>query len=271
MRRAKPLWETPDWALPAGVHALLTTREGGHSDGPWSSWNIGSRSGDAPVAVTQNRARLLAKLRTPHPVRYLQQVHGRDVLFQAEMDPGEVQADAHWTATPGLPLAVLAADCLPVLFCSADGLRIAAAHAGWRGLVAGVLQRTVQELRAHGPAGMPLLAWVGPGIGPCHFEVGAEVREAFHARDAQWAQPYFTEPVQVADTARWHADLAGLAVAQLRSLGVRVRADGRCTHCDEQRFYSYRRDGQTGRMAALIWRDANSLVAERRPALPESP
>lgn len=240
----------PEWPAPRRVHAACTTRRGGVSAGPWAGLNMGRGGGDDPAAVSENRRRVLAALQAPAEPLWIRQVHGVRVarMPQESLQGGdEPEADAVFSTEPGVVCAVQAADCLPVLFCDAAGTVVAAAHAGWRGLCGGVLERTVAALPVP-PAG--LMAWLGPAIGPEAFEVGEEVREAFVAADAQAAQAFRPG----AAPGKHYADLWQLARQRLRRAGVsRVSGGGLSTHADPARFYSYRRDGVTGRMAALIW------------------
>lgn len=234
----------PDWELPPGVGALLTTREGGQSGGPFASFNLGAHVGDDPAAVAANRARLSAFL--PADPTWLNQVHGADVA-DADICQGVPQADGALARSRGRVCAVLTADCLPVLLCDDDASVVAAAHAGWRGLAAGVLENTVVSM------GVPphrLRAWLGPAIGPQAFEVGEEVRAAFVAADPAAATAF----VPGAAPGKWLADLFLLARQRLRAAGVtRVSGGGVCTVATPQSFYSYRRDGLTGRFASLVW------------------
>jgi polyphenol oxidase len=255
-------WIVPDWPAPAGVHALVTTRAGGVSPAPFGAgperdagMNLGLGSGDAPDHVLANRARLRARL--PAEPRWLAQVHGAAVV-DADASYGEPPAaDASTALHAGRVCAVLVADCLPVLFTDRAGRGVAAAHAGWRGLAAGVLQATAQRLRARlrsqtGGAEAELMAWLGPAIGPQRFEVGPEVRAAMLALLPQAERAF----VPLAG-GKYLADLCALARQALAACGVQqVYGGGLCTASDPQRFYSYRRDGRTGRHAALIWRAA---------------
>lgn len=238
----------PDWPAPAGVRAAFTTRIGGHSQGPWASFNLGERVGDAPAAVAANRALLARELGLPGSPQWLHQVHGAGVLA-ARGDGRERTADAAWTRERGLVCAVQSADCLPILLCDRSGTRIAAVHGGWRGLAAGVLGRALAALEIAPDA---LLAWLGPAICGSCYEVGEEVRAAF-AADAAVARRGFRP---AARSGHWYADLAAIARAQLTASGVPETAifgGDLCTREDPGRFYSFRRDGTTGRMAALIW------------------
>jgi YfiH family protein len=237
-----------DWPLPRGVRAAFTTRLGGVSHAPWDSFNLGAHVGDVPAHVAANRARLRELLELPEEPGWLSQVHGAAVVdLDVSRAPGIPTADAAVTGAAGRACVIMVADCLPVLFASRDGRRIGAAHAGWRGLAAGVLENTVAALGVD-PA--ELVAWLGPAILQPNFEVGADVRDAFLAGDAG-AADYFAPNTR----GRWQADLVGLARRRLRALGVTDLSGGEwCTVADPRRFFSHRRDGQGGRMAALIWR-----------------
>ena len=236
----------PDWPAPPAVAAACTTRAGGVSSGPHAGLNLGRSSGDDPAAVEENRRRLVEGMALPEPPFWIRQVHGRRVLALPTEETAP-EADACWTAQRGVVCAVQAADCLPVLFCDEAGSVVAAAHAGWRGLAGGVLEATVAALPVP-PA--TLMAWLGPAIGPEAFEVGAEVREAFLAEDAGAAAAFTPQ----ARPGKYHADLFALARRRLAAAGVaRVHGGGVSTHADPARFYSFRRDGVCGRMAALIW------------------
>ena len=241
----------PDWGAPANVLALCTTREGGCSAAPYDSLNLAGHVGDAAGAVAANRARLADLLPAGAALSWLDQVHGAGVV-EAGRREQPAAADAQWSRDPGVACAVLTADCLPVLFCGAGGDVVAAAHAGWRGLQAGVLEATVAAMRTD-PG--QILAWLGPAIGPEAFEVGPEVREAF-LRVVGRAQAVATEACFTASPVRpghWFADLYGLARLRLAGLGVtRVSGGGWCTHGDRGRFFSHRRDGPTGRMTSLV-------------------
>lgn len=236
-------WITPNWPAPPNVRALITTRTGGVSHGPYASMNPADHVGDDPQAVAANRALLRAQL--PGEPFWLKQVHGDAV---AEAGSGPVEADACIARAAKQVCAVLTADCLPVLFAASDGSVVAAAHAGWRGLCAGVLERTVAAMGVPGPQ---VLAYLGPAIGPRAFEVGPEVREAFMAQDASAAAAFAPQA-----NGKYLADLYLLARRRLGLAGVtQVYGGGECTYSDAERFFSYRRDGATGRMAALVWID----------------
>ena len=236
-----PNWITPDWPAPPNVRALITTRSGGVSVGLYASMNPADHVGDDLQAVTQNRILLRSQL--PSEPFWLKQVHG-DVVAQAGIGP--VEADACIARAADQVCVVLTADCLPVLFCAADGSVVAAAHAGWRGLCAGVLERTVAAM---GVPGQQMLTYLGPAIGPRAFEVGAEVREAFMAQDASAAAAFASH-----ENGKYLADLYLLARRRLAKVGVtQVYGGGECTYSDVDRFFSFRRDGATGRMASLVW------------------
>jgi YfiH family protein len=241
-------WIFPDWPAPPQVHAAVSTRQGpGISAPPFERFNLGLRSGESADTVEANRGALQQALRLPATPRWLHQVHGINV---AELGPlpsaDEPQADAAVSHIPGTVLSILTADCLPVLFCADDGSEIAAAHAGWRGLAAGVLEATLTQLET---SRARILAWLGPCIGAASYEVGEEVRAAFVDHDAT-AAACFVSTRQ----GHWLCDLAGLARQRLLSAGVtRIYGGGFDTLADE-RFYSYRRDGgSSGRFASLIW------------------
>lgn len=244
----KPTFIYPDWPAPANVGALVTTRRGGASTAPFDSYNLGLHVGDDPLHVLQNRQHLEHELATQHPPQWLQQVHGIAVV-EACANNAAPAADACYTTEPGLPCAVMTADCLPVLFCTQKGDRVAAAHAGWRGLADGVLEATVRKLQV---CPTELLVWLGPAIGPQQFEVGDEVRNAFITFEAGCAQAFAARPNK---PGHWLADIYQLARIRLELLGVeQIYGGDFCTFTDAQRFFSYRRDGITGRMASLIWR-----------------
>ena len=237
----------PQWPVPDAVCAAFTLRSGGVSAGPFDTLNVGAHVGDLPEHVGENRARVCAALALPHEPCWIEQVHGRDVVeIRAAAPSPQPRADAAIARERGAVAVIQVADCLPVLFAAVDGSCVAAAHAGWRGLAAGVLEATVERLATH-PGG--LLAWLGPAIGPRHFEVGAEVREAFLAHDPAAAVAF-----RANERGRWQCDLLALARQRLQQAGVRQVFGGEwCTYADRARFFSYRRDGQCGRMAALIW------------------
>jgi YfiH family protein len=238
-------WIVPEWPAPANIKTLITTRNGGVSQGPCASFNLGKRTPDDPAAVAANRAYLRRLL--PQEPKWLIQVHGANVI-EADGTESSPEADASVARRPGTVCAVMIADCVPVLFTDRRGTLVAAAHAGWRGLVGGVLENTVRTMNV---APAELLAYMGPGIGPNAFEVGADVRDAFLARNAGAATAFVS-----CGPNKWLADLYALARQALRRAGVtQVYGGGFCTVSDERRFFSYRRDKTTGRMAALIWRE----------------
>jgi len=245
MNAPHPDWIVPDWPAPTGVNTLITSRAGGVSTGPFASLNLGMRAGDDPQAVAVNRARLNALL--PQSPRWLRQVHG-SLVVEADALSDEPEADAAIARQPGTVCAVLVADCIPVLLADRSGAMIGIAHAGWRGLTRGVIENTV---RAMAGAGRDLIAYLGPGIGPAAFEVGNDVREAFLALDAGAAAAFKPHA-----EGKWLADLFLLARQCLQRAGVReIHGGGLCTYSDARRFFSYRRERTTGRMAALIWRN----------------
>jgi YfiH family protein len=234
----------PEWPAPPGVRAVSTLRTGGVSRPPYESLNLALHVGDEPDSVLENRQRLRAELGLEHEPAWLKQVHGIGVARAAAASMPT--ADATIADAAGPACAILTADCLPVLFASTNGRRVAAAHAGWRGLSAGVLEATIDAL-ATPPR--ELLAWLGPAIGPAHFEVGGEVRDAFLRLD-----PASVAAFRANERRRWQADLYRLARQHLNRAGIdAVYGGGWCTFGDAARFFSYRRDGECGRMATLIW------------------
>jgi polyphenol oxidase len=256
-----PGWAPADWPdLPANVGALMTTRRGGVSLAPYDDGqgggglNLGIHVGDVPHRVAANRAALTAVL--PEEPVWLNQVHGVAVANVDRVRPGDVpEADAALARRPGAVCTVMTADCLPVLFCDTAGAVVGAAHAGWRGLAGGVLEQTVQTMRDNGAG--EILAWLGAAIGPTKFEVGQEVREAFMARAADTAMEATLRgafrPVE-GKPGKYLADIYKLARCLLNTVGVTRIAGGEyCTVSNSGRFYSYRRDGVTGRQASLIW------------------
>lgn len=238
---------TPDWRVAPKVRAAFTLRSGGVSAAPFDSLNLGAHVGDVAAAVAENRRRVILKLDLPAEPAWLEQVHGTRVAdLDASGEEAHAPADAVLTRCRGRVCVVQVADCLPVLFAARDASAVAVAHAGWRGLAAGVLEATVAKLRVL-PA--DLCAWLGPAISARHFEVGGEVREAFLASD-----PGSDAAFELNARGRWQCDLAALARRRLRALGVAEVSGGLwCTYADSVRFFSFRRDGRCGRMAALIW------------------
>ena len=239
----------PDWPAPPGVRAAFTLRTGGVSRPPFDSFNVAAHVEDDSRAVAENRARLRVSLGMPAEPAWLEQVHGNravDLDRRTSLD-ALGPADAAVTRDPGKVCVIQVAECMPVLFAAADGSAVGAAHAGWRGLAGGVLEATARAMNTP-PA--QLLAWMGPAIGQAHFEVGGEVRAAFLAADAGAAAAFTAN-----QRGRWQCDLYALARRRLASLGVpSVHGGGWCTYAETGRFFSYRRDGRCGRMAALIWR-----------------
>ncbi|VAW88406.1 FIG00003370: Multicopper polyphenol oxidase [hydrothermal vent metagenome] len=237
-------WIVPDWPAPANVRAASSLRCGGASMGDYAALNLADHVADDPVAVTANRERLQKALALPAPPIWLTQIHGVGCVDAASSTIG-IEADASFTTQAGVVSAVLTADCLPVLLCDKQGLTVASVHAGWRGLAGGVIESTIAAMGE--PQG--LMAWLGPAIGPQQFEVGTEVRAAFVARDAATADAF----ISVRD-GHWHADLYQLAALILKKQGVSAIYGAEwCTVSSPENFYSYRRDGVTGRMATLIW------------------
>lgn len=243
---SSPQWITPDWPAPARVRAAATLRTGGVSEGTFASFNLGAHVGDDANAVAENRRLLEAALQLPAEPTWLNQVHGTTVINAAEAAASRPAADASVAFGPGAVCVVLTADCLPVLFCDRAGARVAAAHAGWRGLVGGVLAETINAL---GVPPSELLAWLGPAIEQDAFEVGPEVLEQFVTRDPNNAGAF-----QANARGRWQADLYRLARNELARLGVTsVHGGGFECFADSERFFSYRRNPRTGRMATLVW------------------
>ena len=235
----------PAWPAPAGVKAFVTTRAGGVSEGEHASMNLGLSSGDDPARVARNRA--IVRARLPSQPTYMVQVHGVDVADLDRLATGErPRADAAVTATRGRAAAVLTADCMPLFLCERSGTRVAVAHAGWRGMAAGVIENAVAALRAD--AG-EIVAWMGPAIGPDAFEIGPEVRDAFLAAD-----PEARAAFRAHTPGKFMADLYTLARRRLARIGVdEVHGGGFCTFHDAVRFFSYRRRKASGRMGAFIW------------------
>lgn len=238
----------PNWPAPANVFSAQSTRAGGISPAPFTSLNLGAHVGDSPTNVAANRTQLAGCLSLPTPPLWLEQVHGTRVLTLPD-ETGNLTADAVVSHTSGQVCAIMTADCLPVLFCDQAGTVVAAAHAGWRGLAAGVLEATLQAMNVD-PA--TVMVWLGPAIGPTAFEVGGEVRLAF-ITDLPLATAAFVAHGDP-DNDKWLADIYQLARLRLATAGVRQFYGGDyCTYSDSERFFSYRRDQQTGRQASLIW------------------
>ncbi|MEQ1774737.1 MAG: peptidoglycan editing factor PgeF [Burkholderiales bacterium] len=245
-------WIVPDWPAPTNVKAFITTRHGGVSTGPHASFNLGLRADDDAQAVAQNR--MLLQQHLPQVPKWLRQIHGTRVVNADAINErtDSLEADASIALNPGTVCTIMIADCLPVLFTNRAGTRVAAAHAGWRGLSNGVIGNTVQALSNAGDDTADLLAYIGPGIGPTAFEVGADVFEAFTANDAATRAAFVPHA-----PGKWLANLSMLARRALAQAGLapqHIYGGDLCTFSDPARFYSYRRDKITGRMAAFIWR-----------------
>jgi len=251
-RRQMTDWICPDWPAPANVRALVTTRRGGVSFAPYSSMNLATHVGDDPAAVAANRSLLRRVL--PAEPRWLDQVHGIEV-FEDELATGTVRADASVARTPGVVLAVMTADCLPILLTDRAGSVVGIAHAGWRGLVGGVIEATIAAMKV---APAETLAWLGPAIGPENFEVGSEVRDAAIAAQSTAVQAFVP-----CGPGKWLADIYHLARLRLSRIGTACVSGGNlCTVRDADRFYSYRRDRETGRMASLIWFESKDILGD---------
>ncbi|MDO9425103.1 MAG: peptidoglycan editing factor PgeF [Methylobacter sp.] len=237
-------WLTPEWPAPANIHAATTLRVGGVSCGVYSSLNPAMHVGDDTDLVKQNRQIIKDLLGLPGDPVWLDQIHSNRAVQAVTTEPLQ-QADASYTAESGIVCAVMTADCLPLLICSTDGSQVAAIHGGWRGLLTGVIGNTVSAMQDS-----DLLVWLGPAIGPGCFEVGAEVRDAFLEKSAAFLSAFKQQ-----SNGKWLADIYQLARIDLGMLGIdKVYGGGFCTGTEHDRFYSYRRDKQTGRMATLIWR-----------------
>ncbi|WP_018873357.1 peptidoglycan editing factor PgeF [Thioalkalivibrio sp. ALJ16] len=253
MAESLPLLVPPRTALPAAVRALQTTRRGGVSPAPWDTLNLALHTGDDHERVGMNRERLQRHLGLAQVVAWPRQVHGTQVVRAEDLQAAQargvtLEADAVVTARPGVVCAVQTADCLPVVFAAVDGRAVGVAHAGWRGLVDGVLEATVEALRAEYPD-TSIQAWMGASIGPEAFEVGPEVRAAFLAQDPGAGAAFVPT-----GAGRLLADLYHLARRRLERAGVsRVAGGGRCTFREAEHFFSYRREGETGRMGTLVW------------------
>ncbi len=245
MRSKQPAFIVPDWPAPANVEACSTCRQGGVSEAPFASLNLGDHVGDASAAVAINRQHLQRSLQLPSVPYWLMQTHSKTVV-EAVTTNTKPQADASFTAQSGVVCVVLTADCLPLLLCDEQGRHVAAIHAGWRGLCDGVIEATLASLPV---APQQLLVWFGPAIGPTKFEVGDEVRAQFVAADVAASRAF-----EATNAGHWLADLYALARLRLQSLGVlRFYGGEHCTYTESERFFSYRRDGVSGRMASLIW------------------
>jgi YfiH family protein len=232
----------PDWPAPSNVHAIQTTRQGGFSDAPFESLNLGAHVQDQLITVVKNR-QLLDQFVPAEPV-WLNQVHGTNVV-DAALSSCVQDADASFTTQSNVVCVTMTADCLPVLLCNKQGTAVAAIHAGWRSLCDGVIENAVLAM---GLKAEELLAWLGPAIGPDAFEVGAEVRQAFIEKDNHATQAFQPH----AD--KWLANLYLLATQRLNNVGIKaIYGGGDCTYSSPERYFSFRRDGMTGRMATMIW------------------
>ncbi|WP_078084487.1 peptidoglycan editing factor PgeF [Microbulbifer mangrovi] len=243
----------PDWPAPANVRACFTLRRDGHSEGPYSAFNLADHVGDNPEAVAANRAQLQREQNLPRSPQWLEQIHS-DKAVEAQGDGKVRTADASYTREQGVVCAVLTADCLPLLVTNRDGTEVAAIHAGWRGLTGGVIRETIRALKS---APEDLMVWLGPAIGPQAFECGVDVLEAAFesAMSETHAEAISNSFVPHADKPlHFLADIYALGRAELAELGIsQVFGGDRCTVTEESEFFSYRRDGDTGRMATLIW------------------
>jgi hypothetical protein len=255
---APPWWLPANWPAPARIHAGITTRTGGVSAGPYAALNLALHVGDDAAAVAENRRIVRDGLALPTDPCWLAQMHGTRIIDAAAPGPDR-HADGSHATGPGVVCAVLVADCVPVLLCDRAGTEVAAIHAGWRGIAAGVVGAGLAVMRA-GPG--DVLAWIGPCIDPPRYEVGAEVRDACLTRDPGAGACFVaTRP------GHWFADLSGLVRRQLAYGGVRhIHGGSPGAHADATRFYSHRRDGRTGRMAALVW-----IGVDRRDPSPRPP
>jgi len=238
-------WISPDWPAPANIHALTTLRYGGVSEGDYTSFNLAAHVDDNAQHVLANRHLLRIALSLVNEPKWLKQTHTTEIV-RADQLQALVEADASYTREKQCACVVLTADCLPILLCDTQGDAIAAIHGGWRGLLEGILENSLAKLPKSG-----LMAWLGPAIGSQCFEVGAEVRTAFLAKDAMFSVAFFLQKNQ-----KYLADIYLIARLILNKAGVDEIYGGQfCTVTDTDRFFSYRRDGQTGRMATLIWKD----------------
>jgi YfiH family protein len=238
-------WLVPEWPAPENIHAATTLRTGGVSASAYASLNPALHVGDKTEKVTENRQIIKNMLSLPSEPVWLNQIHSNLVIDAAKSEALQ-QADASYTKEPGIICTVMTADCLPLLVCDTDGTCVAAIHAGWRGLLAGVIANTIQALQKQN-----LMVWLGPAIGPECFEVGAEVRDVFVSKSASFISAFKEQ-----EHDRWLADIYQLARTELSIVGIdKIYGGGFCTVTEQARFYSYRRDKETGRMATLIWRE----------------
>lgn len=243
----------PEWPAPANIVAFTTCRQGGFSRPPFDEFNLGQHVGDEAESVSRNRQQLLSACEGLQGIQWLQQVHGQAVIY-ADGGDTEPQADAAYTDQPGIACAVMTADCLPLLLCDKSGRQVAAVHAGWRGLAAGVIESAVDCFEA---APGQLMAWLGPAISQQYFEVGFEVREQFlsKARAVDKAAVEGSFVVSSQREGHFFADLYSLANIRLSALGVTAVYGGEhCCYGDSSRFFSYRREAVTGRMVSVIYK-----------------
>lgn len=235
----------PQWSVPSQVSAAMTVRRGGRSNGVYSSFNLATHVGDEKVSVDANRKTLVEYLQLPSEPLWLNQTHSSRVVDAVNISKGE-NADAVYTNETNVVLVIQVADCLPILVSNSSGSEIGAIHAGWRGLASGVIANTLDLF-----SDKSLTAWIGPGIGPCHYEVDKELIDRF--------SDYGGRIMPGNDSEHWQLDLPGIALDQLNSAGVdKVSASAECTFCNKEKYFSYRRDGECGRMAALIWINRDS-------------
>ncbi|MFU2059662.1 peptidoglycan editing factor PgeF [Avibacterium volantium] len=237
----------PNWTAPANIHAFTTLRQGGVSQAPYDSFNLGDHVGDDKNSVKTNRTLLVEQFHLPQLPLFLNQTHSTRVIC-LPYEGNNLDADAVYTNQPNQVCLVMTADCLPVLFTNQQGTEVAAAHAGWRGLCDGVLEQTVQQFQAEP---QEIIAWLGPAIGPKSFQVGEEVRQQFIAQDPNAAQAFVPDP---SEQGKYLADLYHIARLRLNKLGISQISGGEhCTYLERENFFSFRREKQTGRMASLIW------------------
>ena len=242
----KPNWITPDWPAPENIKAFTSTRKAGVSEGAFASFNLALHVEDNPQQVKQNRQLLFEALNLPSEPVWLEQVHGVQVI-NADHADNTPQADAAFSTEKNKVCVVMIADCLPVLICNRQGTKVAAAHAGWRGLQAGVIEASIESLQENR---QDILVWLGPAIGPDTFEVGDDVRQKFITEIPETVSAF-----TVSKPGHWLANIYELAKIRLQNMGIdQIYGGDFCTYTDQQHFYSYRRDGVTGRMASLIWR-----------------
>lgn len=251
------MFQHPDWKLPNNINALFTDREGGVSQTPYSSFNLATHVDDDLVAVQKNRELLKSHANLPCEPLWLNQQHTDIVVNAQQVKASNLPpiADASWTQQAGQVIAVMTADCMPILLTTLQGDKVATIHAGWRGLQQGIISKTINQMQVKPK---DISAWIGPAISQANFEVGEEVRAAFTKINKSYAQAFIFSTLLTAkkEPMKFLADLPAIAEMELRVLGVeQITQSGLCTFADEQQFYSYRRDGQTGRMAALIWID----------------